>query len=578
LEQLITPEMNKNDAVLPGENWFFYWKTSPSLWEDKFKQYQGVSPIFVPIYWALHSEFSDYFDFGHKKPETDLKRLLECAKSQGKELVFLLPTSPMPFVSNGGVPSYLARTSAKNKEKMAITVLDNEKKVNKIYSYYDPRVFQAFRKFTRQLGEYFSQLGIEAPVFGLDCMRIEDGHVVSFFKDHSQTFENGYNRYLKQLQADRADEDPTLELEAGDNLKLDYFEMIQNLYLNTGEEFLAGCWGGVVKTCFLGGGNFEIFNRCNDLWESEQDYFHPLFTSIVNEIYPTTILLNHKLTQGPLGKAMRDIADTSLVQVQVADDLYSDEQTLSFLPLVFFEIYDNGKGFFSCENAITESGLKYFFDREYPWLYKIKNEFNLLPEDAAERSIYFFFGERLNLASFHTVLKLFMHGHKIFLDIAKLDKNLVKKLEVFYAENNLNVEKIHYITEVAKTSLGEGLLVTYNSEKLKTTSLLKRVGFWETMLGYLDLKHLKVSADDQLYHFWKARSSNLYELNYEEVRRVSFYNPTSYKKKAHLNSSSNFAFIKTVDQVNVEVSSTPIGIDINMLPRSSVTLDFGFYE
>ena len=75
--QLTTPELKEYDTVFPGENWFYFWRTSPSLWESKLREFSGAQPILVPIYWGLHSEQPEKFDFGTYKPETDLKRLYE---------------------------------------------------------------------------------------------------------------------------------------------------------------------------------------------------------------------------------------------------------------------------------------------------------------------------------------------------------------------------------------------------------------------------------------------------------------------------------------------------------------------
>lgn len=580
MQQLTTPKLKTNDAVLPGENWFFYWKTSPSLWEEKLKDYQGTNPIFVPINWALHSEYSDHFDFGQTKPETDLMRLLSCAKSLGKEIVFLIPISPTPFMSNGGIPSYLARNLSVNKEGLAMAVLDNNLNINRIYSFYDPRIFQAYRKFVRQLGQYFTQCGNSAAVYGLDCMRIEGGHIVSYFKDHSQVFDGGFNRYIKQLQdsepekVERLISEPAYEK----HLKLEYYVLIKNLYIDAAKEFLAGSFGGIVKTCMLGGNSLDLFRRSRDLWESEQDYFTPLMKCVVNDVFPCTVLLSDRMKQASLGKAFDDIIDTTLVKTQLDDDYYSDESSLSFQPLVFFQLSDGGEGHFSFEQKMKDSGLKYYFEREFPWSYKIKKDFSTDIEDMDEKSIYFFFGERLNQKSFNKVLQFFMNGYRVFLDVSGLAKELHQRLDIFLTENSIKTEKINYISPVLKASLGEGLLISYDSTKLHSTSLVKRAGFWDTMIKYLNVKHLNVNAEEGVHFFWKTRSSNTYELNYEEIRRVSFYNPTSYKKKSQIASSPNFAFIKTVDQVNVDVKSTPIGIDLILLPGASVTLDFGYFE
>lgn len=580
MDQLTTPVLRDNDAVTPAENWFLYWKTSPSLWESKLSEYQGISPIFVPIYWALHSEYTDHYDFGQSKPTTDLKRLEEIALKLGKSLVFLMPVTPSPFLTNGGIPSYLARNMALNKEGLAIAAIDNLDNVNRIYSYFEPKVFQAFRKFCHQVGHYFSQSGIESQIFGLNSYRIEDGHIVSFFKDHSSTFDTGYNRYIKQLQDSEPEKvqelitNPSLE----NNLKLEYHDIIYDLYNDSCNQFLGGHWSGHIRVCFLGASGKDLFRRTHDAWESEQGYFSPLLKIIVNGFYPSSLLLSNDLRRGALGKAFKDIIDSNLLRNQLQDDYYSDEASLSFQPLALFQLNDGGRGHFSFEKIMQESGLRYYFEKEFPWNYKINKDFESNVEDLDERAVQFYFGKRLDLVKFNRLLQAFMNGHKVFLDTANMNHLISKRLELFFTENSLRLEKVNYISPVTKVSLGEGLLITYDSHKLKETSLIKRSGFWDAMIGYLNLKHLKVKAEDGIHYFWKVRSSNTYELNYEEIRRVNFYNPTSYKKKAHVHTSSNFAFVKIIDQYNSQVNSTPLGIDMELKPGAFVTLDFGYFE
>lgn len=580
LEQLVTPEIKEVDAVFPGENWFLYWKTSPSLWESKLREYSGPNPIFVPIFWALHSEYSDQFDFGQYKPETDLKKIAECGTRAGREIIFLVSMSPVPFLINGGIPSYLARNQSINKDGLAISVMDNQDRINRIYSFYDPKIFQAFRKFVYNLGQYLSQTGVRNAVYGLDACRIEDSHIVSYFQDHSQVFEGGFGRYLQQLQETepekvyRLKEDP----EYAKQLKGDYSALIRNLYFEAAKEFLAGSWSGIIRTCLLGGGTKDIFRRSYDRWDSSREYFHPLLKCVVNEVYPSSILLNHKVKKGPLAKALRDIISTPLVLSHLSKDYFEDDATLTFQPLVFFELSDSGEGHFSFEHAMDKSGLRYFFEKEFPWSYKISKEFKLDIDDLDPHTVFFFFGARLDQTNFNDIIKLFLSGMRVFLDMHGLSEAMTKKLETFFTENEIPLEKINYLSPVTKAGLGEGLIITYDSDKLKNNSLIKRAGFWDKMVHYLEIKHLKVEADEDVEFFWKVRQSNSYELNYEEIRRISLYNPSSYKRKARVNSSSNFAFVKSVDEVNVEIKSTPIGIDILLLPGASVSLDFGYFE
>ena len=580
MESLVTPEPKGVEAVFPGENWFFYWKTSPSLWETKLSQYSGVNPIFVPIYWALHSEYSDQFDFGQNKPETDLLKLCKCAESVGRELVFFIQLTPLPFLINGGIPSYLARNLSQSKENMAISVVDNTKRINRIYSFFNPKIFQAYRKFAYHLGQYFSQLGIKSHVYGLEAYRFEEEHLVSYFKDHSNVFQGGFSRYLSQLEENESFDLAQLKNDEMklNNAKKKYSQIIRDLYIDAAKVSLSKNWISEFKIGLLGGSGEDIFRRSFEAWESEKIYFKPLFKNMTNKVYPCSLLLEPELKTGSLGRALKDIVTNSFVQAHLNQQFYNDDLDLSFRPMNFFELFDEGEGHFSFEQAIDKSGLKYYFDREFPWAYKISKKLPQDFDDLQTQSVLFFFGHRLNNEMFSKVIKLFMAGMRIFIDTAGMSKELINKLDVFYIENQIHTQKVNYLSPVTHAELGEGVILTYDSKKLSENSLIKRISFWDKMIGYLNIKHLKVEASEEVEFFWSSRSSSSYELNYEQIRRISFYNPTSYKRKAHVNSTSNFAFIKTVDQTNADVKSTPIGIDINLLPGASVTLDFGYYE
>ncbi len=77
---------------------------------------------------------------------------------------------------------------------------------------------------------------------------------------------------------------------------------------------------------------------------------------------------------------------------------------------------------------------------------------------------------------------------------------------------------------------------------------------------------------------WRTRGPGGSELKFQEIRRVSFFNRTSYKKKARINTKSNFAFIKILDETNVNVASANNVVEVEFLPGGFVSLDFGVYE
>ena len=78
---LTYPVPNQFDASRPENQWFFYWKTSPSLWESKISQLSSETPLLVPVYWGLHANEDGAFDFGGIRPETDLYQFCQLTKN-----------------------------------------------------------------------------------------------------------------------------------------------------------------------------------------------------------------------------------------------------------------------------------------------------------------------------------------------------------------------------------------------------------------------------------------------------------------------------------------------------------------
>jgi hypothetical protein len=576
VQQLTTPELKEYDSVFPGENWFFYWKTSPSLWESKLQNYNDLSPIFVPVYWGLHSENPDQFDFGTNRPETDLKRLFNLANQYGKDIILILPLSPCPFLTNGGVPSYLSRSLMMNKDGMIATIVDNEKRLNKLFSFYDPRIFQSFRKFTWALGQFLTQNGFNKEVFGADFGYLENNKYQSYFEDYSNTFMKGYHRYLTQLEQSEPKKVERLIADKSydEELKKDYSAIIRSLYLDSAVETIPANWSGVLNFSCIGGAPDDIFSRSFERWESEGQFIKPLLNILVNDLVPSSVLLSKNMKSNVLKKALKDTVSQSLLKSHLNNELYEEDLHTGYQPQVFFKIYCKGN-----EDLLSKTTLKYFFDRDYQWMYRIYHKSFIYEQEYEDlEKIHFFFGNGLSITEFNQILKLFLNGSKIFVDSAKMHDDLTKKLNIFLTENSIETERINFLTPLLKASLGDGLIVLYDSEKLASQPLMKRINFWETMVKFLKLRTCKLEIDEGILYVWKHRGSNTYELNYEEIRRLSFYNPTSYKRRATVQSSSNYAFLKTLDETSVEIKSNPIGIDIDLMPGGSVSIDFGYFE
>lgn len=572
---LTTPETKENDVVFPGENWFLYWRTSPSLWEAKLRDYLGAAPIFVPINWGYHSEYEGDLDLGEVKPENDLARLSQVASQVGRELIFLIPTTPLPFLPNGGIPAYLSRYIAQSEEGINYAVVDANQRVHHLYSFFDVKTFQAYRKFCIQVGRYFSQKGLAHEMFGCEAGYLKGSGFQSYFYDQSQVFHEGYKRYLDGI----VEEGRSLpdSIEADVELKKEYCGVIKKLYLDVCEEAFSGHWGGELQFSFVGGAVQDIFSRTSEIIDQREIFFKTVFDTVISNTIPSTILLPTSLKNTGLNRAMNDVVTEGYIRSRVDSSLYEGDWVSDFSPLVLFEFLPNEKS----GHATTQyrkTGLKSFLDSQYRWVYQQGVALEQVDDELAENRIYCFHSDQMQAVELNQMLRLFMNGAKIFFDCAYLAPDLLKKIEIFCTENDLTTQKVHYLCPVSQTTLGDGSLIIYNSQELVHHPYNKQLSFWQRLTQYMDIKHIGVECDDDVFYFWKNRSSSPYELQYEEIRRVSIYNPSSYKKKVRVLSNKNFALAKIVDQVQTEFKNGPIGVELFMLPGGSISLDFGYFE
>jgi hypothetical protein len=576
---LTTPVPRDDDAVFPGENWFLYWKTSASLWRSKLESFPGVGKIVVPINWSFHSETGDKYDFAQIRPETDLKKLAGYAEELGRELVFLLPLSPVPYLPNGGIPSLLARNIALDRKGTAYGILDSEGGINKIYSYFDPRVYQSFAKFTHALGTYISEQGISCDVLGMETGYFKDLTFVSYLEDRSRIFERAFSRFLTAKQEENANEEIEIKTALDEqNYKNEFVKTIRELYLDAASSSLASNWEGILNVSFLGGSDLDLFSRLNEN-DSTREYTLDLFNSIAHDVVPSSILLPSRKKQGVLGRQINELITTSYLQAKLRPSFYEEEDIASFKPLTFFDLF-KVSSYENHDDIWKKLGLYSYFESQFKWCFKEKDISLLKWDDSAgiNEKIVFVSGKDINQSKFNAVLKTFMNGGKVLIDRCGMDEKLVMRLEAFFLENSLQVDKINFHTMVQNAQLGEGRLLLFEGEKLLEISQEKRISFWDKLLSTFSLLHVQPQHVDGVEFAWRTRASASSELNYEEIRRLSLYNPTSYKRKTKFSFPKNFVLMKVVDEINVKVNTGPHEIEVELLPEGSLSLDFGLFN
>jgi len=582
---LTTPVIRDEDAVFPGENWFFYWKTSASLWQAKLESLSGINTLLVPINWAFHSETGDKYDFAEDKPETDLLKLAKVAQGCGKDIKFLVPMSPCPFLPNGGIPSLLARTPMIDSTGRVQTVVDSTGTLNKLFSFFDPRVYKAYGKFTRELGHYFSRNGMSQDVFGMDCGRVSIEGFRSYVEDCSIAYEQGFSRFLKTKQDDSVEktkwQDEVGQIMTPDqehSYNIEFSSMIREIYAHSCEEGLSGNWEGTLQVGFLGGAEEDFFHRIHQK-DSVSKYAQDLLETLSLEALPCSALVPTRVKRGVLGKMLNQLVTTSFIESKFNAHSFQADTSAIFMPKRFFEVFDLAPEFPPDTIGWADLGLWDYLQKYYSWCYSDQGSHTYsFDEETNSGNLHFFHGVAMNKGLFHNMLKNFMSGGNVILNRSGLEREFQQKLEAFFLENNLELEKVKLHTSIVNTTLGDGRLVVFDGDDLIDLEEKKVLDFWHRLISTFHINHLMVVAPEGVQVAWKVRGSNTQELGYEEVRRMSIYNPSSYKKKFKFRIPSTFRLVKVLDEDKVKFDHGQKDIEVELMPDGSLSLDFGVFS
>ncbi len=572
---LTTPVPRDQDTVFPGENWFFYWKTSASLWKTKLQEFPGTK-IIIPLNWSFHSETGDQFDFDDHRPETNLKKLVEIATEVGKNVVFFLPLTPAPFLANGGLPHLLARSVALNYEQMAYGVIDADDHLVKIYSFFDPRVFEAFDRFVKKLGQYFSSNNMTADVWGIRSGYFRDGQYRSFIEDSSKTFEKAFSRFLQTKKSDNTIISPIEERQYA----FEFNKMIQTLYETTARESIGEKFEGSLDVAFLGAGTENFLKRLYGTI-SKADYSAELYEALAKDIIPSSVLLSHRLKKGVLTRELNDLVANSYLPSRLVSSAYEHQDVSTFQPLSFFKVFERIDGVSSLFQNWSDLNLWEYLKTNFGWSYKVIHSDTLKlheNKNPYQENILLFHGHDVDRTIFNFILKTFMNGGRVILNRSGLSDEFNQRFETFFLENNLNVEKVNFKTQIQNIVLGEGRLVLIEGEGFKDLTKQEFFDFWKTLVQTFSLVHVPIQNVEGLDYYWRTRPSATNELKFEEVRRLSLYNPTSYRKRIKMSLTKNFVVYKVLDEINVIVQTFPNEIEVELSPEGSVIVDFGVFS
>ena len=563
--------LSKFDVVFPGEQWFFYWKTSAAMWESKIASFPHDQVLFIPLYWGLHAPKEGEWDFGNITPEADLRRLIQVCESQRRQVAFLLPLSPMPFVPNGGMPVHVARTHSTNSFGLMKAGVDHEGKLHKFYSFYGGKVFQSYLEFVDVFHKFLTKYKIHAPVFGLEGREF-DRDFNSTREDYSPAFDQSFARFLKQKYAQNPDQlsDPKQEA----ILKKEFHETTGELFSESGAEILQNWWKDKLNIVFVGARETDLMVRSVGDGLSSKEVMLQILVCLNQGRIASTALLTQEEKNPLLRRFLREQLSGVYLERDAGLKSRPEELTDELIPLEFFYLWEKDQ---QHAHSFKTQGFIPYLEKYFRWSYRFLQQFDsqFLGPDLEQERIKIARLQGLGRSEMAQLLKLFLMGQKVILDKSGWSEDQEKRFHLFIAENNLETQNVNFKTEIMITKLGEGRLFVYNGETLSTQSPKDQNAFWQNIMNYLELKHLMPEIEEDIIWCWKVKAISHEDLNYQEIRRIYLYNPTSYKKNLMIPGHKSFAFLRQLDPVSAKVKSTPQGVEVELLPQAAVNLDFG---
>ena len=562
----------QEDSAFPGENLFFYWKTSASLWRTKLQVAAPLGPIMVPVNWSLHVSEDDGFDFADSKPETDLFKLVSIAEELGKAIVFLMPVTPVPFLPNGGIPHLLARHLSYDEDGLVNTVVDANDSLHKIYSFFDSQVFVGYAKFVRALGDYLKSKSINVDIWGLEAGRVRNRTFKSFLFDRSPTYYESFNKYLKELDIS------TSVMEENHSLHHDnFYGTIRKVYIEQAKTALDDNWEGIIKVGFLGSAHTDIIERM-EMEENSVEQVRQVAETLCTEVLPSSALLPRQSKIGSLKALLEEIVVRNTANEFSGHKLQTEERGSFFTPLRFFNIHHLSEGGARQTNVWENSCLYEHIGNRYRWTYTDVHKPRFTWEEyEGSDVIHFFQSSGLSKTSFHDLIRLFMRNGKIVLDTSQIDREYQKKLESFIIENSLKVEYIKFHVEIKHISLGDGRLVITNINDLASLAKDVCASFWSRVIDTFEINHPIIPNIAGVEYIWSVRRPTGNELDYKEVRKVNIYNPSSYRRRPAFNLPKSFKIMGISETHGVTVHNGPHNVSMELPPNSCVAIQFGVF-
>lgn len=585
---LTTPDLkNLSQNFFHGENWFCYWKSSSTLWSSKIEQYQGPTPMFVPLLWSHHvhkiaptgseTQYKISVDFGHKKQDTNISEVFKLSQSMGIEAVLVIPIGPLPFVSAGGLPSWLCESISLNKEGFAKIAIDDQQRIHKSYSFYSPKVFKEFVQMLSVLADQINSKGLSVKVYSMNSFYINPTteKLESFFEDYSETAEQSLARYFASL---KIQEKNLQNSKVTDKQWMDFHMQMQNLYTQAIKEIFAGNYQhnlqvafsksshyGALSAMSMGSQDFSCLDFIKTCWQSS------MIPSFVTGNYGTTPITKlyqatcpHDWLKDFTNSRKNDLNQNSYIPLKLLE-VMSENESLDKIGL-YPILCESFHGSWSYISKFTSEEVQSW---ELPKTIIIQDIASNISEDKFQNSCQDPFVQ--------TLIRAIMGGHQLAVNREALTANQIRLLEQFFIQNQLRKILVNHYCPMEFISIGQaGKICLFNGSEIKNSTKDLQKAFWKQIVKLFEIHFVPWTLNSEIEVLWLEKEAGTQDLYYEQMRRVILFNKSHDAKELSITRDKKHFLVKIIDPTNAEVITKPQSIEINFQSQGFVILDFGF--
>ena len=558
---LITPERLDNHEVYSEEGFFYYWNAPSIAWEELITANFSQKYLIIPINWPIHLVDNSY-DFGKKRKELNISKLIDLGHANAKKVLLVFSISPNPIFSNSGIPTSFARQIAYNESGILSHTFCGEKLV-KHYSFFDSSLFKGFSEFISSASINFSEMTSKFQAITCEVGWLESGVYNSFFDDYGQCFHQSFEKYLDSI------EDSNYKHKKVKDHQKDFRSFVKSLYFKEVQRNFSKNFIGHQRLSFINGSEknslISLFSTTDNFSLGQE-----IVDTYSNELIPISFSIDKN--------GRNEIFSTQLKQLFTADFLDQSlegfrvkEDAVDFLPISFFHFIGKNQ---DLSNWI-EAGIFTILKQNYNGVFSSRsNTLEYFRDSYLLNKILLISGEKLSKKDFLIMKDFFYTGSIILFDSTNIDDDANLFLIEFLSQNGVKKEVLHIGLNITVYTYQNSSMLVFNLEEFFQKENKREI--WKKILSSLPIIHFDPKIKNEgIVSCWRSRLAKPFEMNFDEVRRLSIYNVTDYKKEISFELLEHFFLLKTVDQQNVEMVKSDKKIKITFSPKSSLSLDFG---